>query len=153
ILDIAPLLPKEGLRLLHLPSVEHVAWSFDVNLLAPFVVAAIATTLRAMGDVSNAQRLNDKDWTRPEFRSLGAGVAANGLGSIVCGIAGTSGLNTYSASVGLSAATGITSRAVGYGIGVIFALLSFIPAAVVGIAALPAPVIGASMFFSSAFVF
>jgi len=47
----------------------------------------------------------------------------------------------------------VTSRAVGYGIGVAFALLSLVPAAVVGVAALPTSVIGASMFFSAAFVF
>jgi len=153
LLDVAPLLPQEGLSVLHAPSLDHIGWRFDINLLAPFAVAAIATTLRAMGDVSNAQRLNDKDWIRPGFRSLAGGVAANGLASMLCGVAGTSGLNTYSASVGLSGATGVTSRAVGYGIGFAFALLSFVPAAVVGVAALPPSVIGASMFFSAAFVF
>jgi xanthine permease XanP len=153
LLDIAPLLPADGLGILHLPSVEHISWHFDLTLLAPFAVIAVATTLRAMGDVSNAERLNDKEWVRPSFGPLAGGVAANGLASMLCGIAGTTGLNTYSAAVGLSGATGITSRVVGYGVGVAFALLSFVPAAVVGIAALPAPVIGASMFFSSAFVF
>jgi xanthine permease XanP len=153
LLDVSPLLPKEGLGILHVPSVEHIGWRFDVELLAPFAVAAIATTLRAMGDVSNAQRLNDQDWIRPGFRSLAGGVAANGLATTLCGMAGTSGLNTYSASVGMSGATGVTSRSVGYGIGIVFALLAFVPMAVVAVAALPAPVIGASMFFSSAFVF
>ena len=153
VLDLAPFLPNEGLSLLRLPDIEHVVWRFDVELLAPFAVASIATTLRAMGDVTNAQRLNDQDWIRPSFRSLAGGVAANGLASILGGMAGTSGLNTYSASVGLSGATGVTSRTVGYGIGIVFALLSFFPPAVVAVAALPGPVIGASMFFSSAFVF
>jgi xanthine permease XanP len=153
LLDIAPLLPENGLAILHLPSVEHISWHFDFTLLAPFAVVAVATTLRAMGDVANAERLNDNEWVRPRFGPLAGGVAANGLASILCGMAGTSGLNTYSAAIGLSGATGITSRVVGYGAGVVFLLLSFVPAAVVGIAALPAPVIGASMFFSSAFVF
>jgi NCS2 family nucleobase:cation symporter-2 len=153
LLDIAPLLPEDGLGILRLPSVEQISWHFDFTLLAPFAVVAVATTLRAMGDVANAERLNDKDWVRPRFGPLAGGVAANGLASILCGIAGTTGLNTYSAAVGLSGATGITSRVVGYGAGVAFALLSLVPAAAVGVAALPTPVIGASMFFSSAFVF
>lgn len=153
VLDFSPLMPDAGLHILHVPSVEHIAWNFDPTLLAPFAIVAVATTLRAMGDVSNAERLNDTDWIRPNFRMLAGGVAANGLASMLCGIAGTTGLNTYSTSVGLSGATGITSRAVGYGVGVAFALLSLVPAAAVGIAAEPAPVLGASMFFSSAFVF
>jgi xanthine permease XanP len=153
LLDIAPLLPKDGLSILHVPSVAHIGWHFDFTLLAPFAVVAVATTLRAMGDVANAERLNDNEWLRPKFGPLAGGVAANGLASILCGMAGTTGLNTYSAAVGLSGATGITSRVVGYGVGVVFVLLSFVPAAAVGIAALPASVIGASMFFSSAFVF
>jgi xanthine permease XanP len=153
LLDIAPLLPKDGLGILRLPSVEHISWHFDFTLLAPFAIVAVATTLRAMGDVANAERLNDKEWVRPRFGPLAGGVAANGLASILCGMAGTTGLNTYSAAIGLSGATGITSRVVGYGAGVVFLLLSLVPAAAVGIAALPASVIGASMFFSSAFVF
>jgi xanthine permease XanP len=153
VLDYSALMPKEGLSLLHVPSFGHIGWRFDVTLLAPFAVIAIATTLRAMGDVSNAERLNDKDWVRPGFRALAGGVSANGLASIFCGLAGTLGLNTCSGGVGLSGATGITSRSVGYAIGAIFVLLSFAPAAAIAIAALPAPVIGASMFFSSAFVF
>jgi len=153
LLDITPLLPEDGLGILRLPSVEYISWHFDFTLLAPFAVVAVATTLRAMGDIANAERLNDNEWVRPRFGPLAGGVAANGLASILCGIAGTTGLNTYSAAVGLSGATGITSRVVGYGAGVAFALLSLVPAAAVGFAALPAPVIGASMFFSSAFVF
>jgi xanthine permease XanP len=153
LLDIAQLLPEDGLDILHLPGIKHIGWHFDFTLLAPFAVVAVATTLRAMGDVANAERLNDKEWVRPRFGPLAGGVAANGLASILCGIAGTTGLNTYSAAVGVSGATGITSRVVGYGVGVAFALLSLVPAAAVGVAALPTPVIGASMFFSSAFVF
>src|SRR5262249_22780767 len=102
LLDMAPLLPKEGLSVWHVPTLEHIGWRFDFNLLAPFAVAAIATTLRAMGDLSNAQRLNDKDWIRPEFRSLAGGVAANGLASMLCGVAGPFRLNTLSALLLLS---------------------------------------------------
>src|SRR5262249_8601931 len=121
--------------------------------VAPFAIVAVATTLRAMGDLSNAERLNDKDWIRPNYRVLAGGVAANGLASMLCGIAGATGVNTYSGAGGLSRARRVSRRAGGYGVGVAFALLSLVPAAAVGIAAMPAPVISASMFFSSAFVF
>ena len=121
--------------------------------MAPFIVVAVATTLRAMGDISNAQRLNDPDWVRPGFRSMAGGVASNGIASAFCGLVGTTGVNSYSACVGLSGATGITSRVVGYACGSIFVLLAFVPAVAVAFATMPVPVMGAALFFSSAFVF
>jgi NCS2 family nucleobase:cation symporter-2 len=153
ILNLSEVLPKEGLKIFRIPGLAHLSWQFDVTLLAPFAVVAIATTLRAVGDVSNAQRLNDNDWLRPSFRSLAGGVAGNGLASLFCGLVGTTGINTFSSSVGLSGAMGVTSRRIGYVIGLIFAALSLVPATAVVFAAMPAPVMGASMFFTSAFVF
>ena len=153
VLDMSAAIPGEGLAMLHLPDFGHIGYQFDALVLAPFVVAALASTLRVMGDVTNAQRLNDKEWVRPEFRSLAGGAAGNGLGTVVCGLLGCLGSNSYSSCVGLSAATGITSRSVGYALGVGLIVLAFVPAAAVLFAAMPAPVMGASLFFTSAFVF
>ena len=153
ILDLSSIIQSEGLGIVRLPRFEHFDWTFDLNLLAPFAVAALATTLRTMGDISNTQRINDSDWVRPRFSSLAGGVAANGLATVFCGILGSSGVNSNSSSVGLSKATGITSRVVGFGTGICFALLSFFPAIAAAIAAMPTPVMGASLFFTSAFVF
>jgi NCS2 family nucleobase:cation symporter-2 len=153
VLDVSGVIPEGGLAILHVPDVANFGWRFDATLLAPFAVAALATTLRTMGDVSNAQRLNDKDWVRPSFGSLTGGVAANGLATLFSGLVGSSGLNSNSSSVGLSGAMGITSRSVGLATGIAFALLSIVPLAGVGFAAMPVPVMGASLFFTSAFVF
>lgn len=153
VLDLSAMIPVQGLSLWRLPDVGHIEYKFDALALAPFVVAAIGSTLRTMGDVTTVQRLNDKDWVRPEFRSISGGVTGNGVGSIVCGLLGCLGSNTYSSSIGLSAATGVTSRSVGYAIGVGFILLAFVPAAAVVFAAMPPPVMGAALFFTSAFVF
>ena len=90
ILDVTAAVPTQGLAILHVPSVSYISYRFNMLVLAPFVVAAFASTLRVMGDVTNCQRLNDKDWVRPNFVSLAGGVAANGLASIVCGLAGRS---------------------------------------------------------------
>ena len=151
-LDFSAAAPKEGLALLRMPGFQHITWQFDVQLLAPFLVGSIATTLAVVGAVSNAQRLNDLDWVRPNFRSLAGGVAGTGLASMISGMMGSSGFQSNSASIGLSGATGVTSRGVGHVIGLAFVLLSFVPAIAVVVAAMPIPVIGASLFFSSAFV-
>ena len=153
VLDFSSAIPSQGLSILRLPSVGYIGYHFNLFALAPFVVAAFASTLRVMGDVTNCQRLNDKDWVRPNFSSLAGGVAANGLATIVCGIAGSFGPNSYSSCIGLSAATGVTSRVVGFSVGLIFMVLALVPAVLVLFAAMPLPVMGAALFFTAAFVF
>jgi xanthine permease XanP len=153
ILEFSTVIPEGRLSILQLPKIANFGWRFDVTLLAPFAVTALATTLRTMGDVSNAQRISDMDWVRPSFTSLTGGVAANGLASLFAGVVGTSGVNSNSSSIGLSSAMGITSRSVGFATGIAFVILSMVPLAAIGFAAMPVPVMGASLFFTSAFVF
>jgi len=106
-----------------------------------------------MGNISTAQRINDDDWIRPDFRSLSGGLAGNGVAAVLCGLAGSLGINSYTSCIGVSTATGITSRSVAYAIGVVFAVLALVPSAAIVVATIPAPVIGAAMFFTAAFVF
>jgi NCS2 family nucleobase:cation symporter-2 len=153
ILDLSAALPAEGLDLVRPPSFRLMQLSFDPTLLAPFVVVALAGTLHLMGNISTAQRINDDDWVRPSFRSLSGGLAGNGIAAVFCGLVGSLGINSYTSCIGVSTATGITSRNVAYAIGVIFALLSVVPAAAVVVATIPAPVVGAALFFTAAFVF
>jgi xanthine permease XanP len=153
IFDLAGTIPEGGLSVVRLPRLQHMGWSFDPVLVAPFAVASLAATLRAMGDVSNAQRINDADWVRPNFGSLAGGVLANGVAVVFCGLVGSCGINTYSSSIGLSGATGVTSRSVGYAIGLGFCALAFVPPVAVALAAMPRPVMGAALFFTAAFVF
>jgi xanthine permease XanP len=153
IFDLARIVPEGGLSVVRLPRLSHVGWSFDAVLVAPFAVASLAATLRAMGDVSNAQRINDADWVRPNLGSLAGGVSANGVAVMFCGLVGSCGINTYSSSIGLSGATGVTSRSIGYAIGLGFCVLAFIPPLAVALAAMPLPVMGAALFFTAAFVF
>jgi NCS2 family nucleobase:cation symporter-2 len=145
--------PQEGLGLVRFPEIGNFGWSFDVSCLAPFAVAAIAATLRIMGDVSNAQRLDDAEWVRPNFGSLTGAVAANGVASAFCGLVGSPGINSYSACIGMAGATGIASRSVGYAAGATYAVLAFVPAAGAAFASMPVPVMGAVLFFVSAFIF
>jgi NCS2 family nucleobase:cation symporter-2 len=153
VFEASALAPQEGLGLLRFPEIQHLGWKFDIAIFVPFAVAAIAATLRIMGDVSNAQRLDDADWVRPSFGSLTGAVAANGVASAFCGLVGSPGINSYSTSIGLAGATGITSRSVGFAAGIAYAVLAFVPLAGAALVAMPAPVIGAVLFFVSAFIF
>jgi xanthine permease XanP len=153
ILDFSAANPSGGLPLLRFPNLYFLQWRFDASLIAPFAIVAIAGTLHLMGNISTAQRINDADWVRPNFMSLSGGQVGNGVASIISAMIGSLGINSYSSSIGLSVATGITSRSIAYIITVVFALLSLVPAAAVVFTTIPAPVIGAAMFFTAAFVF
>jgi xanthine permease XanP len=151
--DVSAKLPTASLFVLRVPQLDHALWQVDPLLIAPFAVAAIAGTLHLMGNVSTAQRISDRDWVRPDLRSLSGGLAGNGLATFFSGIVGSVGVNVYSGCVGLTSASGIASRAIGYAIGVILLLLALSPAAASAFTSVPDPVVGASLFFSSAFIF
>jgi len=153
ILDFFAIVPREGLPLLRFPSLHLLQWRFDASMLAPFAIIAIAGSLNLIANVSYAQRINDADWARPNFTSLRGGLGGNGIASVISAVIGGMGINSYGPSVGLSAASGITSRSLAYMIAIAFALLSMIPAAAALITTIPAPVVGGALFFTAAFVF
>ena len=153
ILDLSAAVPSEGLHLLRLPGLHILEWRFDATLLAPSAIVALAGTLHLIGNISTAQRINDKDWVRPNFGSLTRAYAGNGLASVICGLIGSLEVNSNSSSIGLSTATGVTSRSVAYVISIVFALLALMSPAAAVFATMPAPVIGAALFFTAAFVF
>jgi NCS2 family nucleobase:cation symporter-2 len=136
-----------------LPNVSHLGWSFDAGLIVPFAVAAIAASLRAMGDVTICQKTNDADWKRPDMASISGGALANGVGTLLGGMLGTVGSNTSTSNVGLAAATGITSRKVAYAVGAIYLLLAFLPMGATLFVIMPAAVVGATLVFAACLVF
>jgi len=153
ILNVSAAIPNSGLPLLRFPSLHLLQWRFDASLVAPFAIVAIAGTLNGIANFSTAQRINDAEWVRPSFTSLRGGLIGNGIALIIAAMIGSMGLNSYSSSIGLSAATGITSRSLAYVIAIAFGLLSLIPAAAALLTTIPAPVVGAALFFTAAFVF
>jgi xanthine permease XanP len=153
ILDFSDVIPSEGLPLLRFPSLQLLQWRFDASLIAPFAVVAIAGILNLIANIPYAQRINDADWTRPDLTSLRGGLVGNGIATVISAVIGSMGINSYGPSIGLSAATGITSRSLAYIIAIAFALLSLIPAAAALITTIPAPVVGAALFFTAAFLF
>ena len=135
------------------PGLAVHGWSWDASLAIAFGVAALSNCVRAIGDVTICQKINDADWVRPDMRSISGGALASGLTNVLGGALGGHGVSTYTSSVGLAAATGVTSRHVGYAIGGIFVVLAFMPKASAVFLIMPAPVIGAATLFTSAIIF
>jgi NCS2 family nucleobase:cation symporter-2 len=126
--------------------------TFRAELIIPFAITGLACCLRAMGDITNAQRINDQDWVRPDMTSLRNGVTADGAATILSAALGGLGGNTFSASVGMASATGVASRVVGIWMAAILLVLSMFPAVAWVLVATPRPVLGATLIFSSCFI-
>jgi NCS2 family nucleobase:cation symporter-2 len=123
-----------------------------LDLLIPFFAAALTCALRGMGDISVAQKINDRDWIRPNMTSIQNGIAANGFSTILAGLAGGLGGNTQSSGIGMSNAAGVTSRWVAYWLGGMLIVCSFVPVVSGILVALPRAVIGAVFIFTSCFI-
>lgn len=135
-----------------LPGFGHLGWGFDASLVLPFAIAAIAATLKVIGNVTTCQKANDAEWVRADMRSISRGVAGDGLGSVVAGALGAHGLNSSTGAVGLASATGVTSRRVAYSVAAILLVLAFVPKLGLLFYLMPRPVAGAALVFSSTFI-
>lgn len=138
--------------ILALPEVSHLGWSFDIALMVPFVISAVAATLKAMAVVSFCQKINDSEWIRPDLNNVRGGVAADGLGTFVAGALGTFGVNASPSCVALSAATGVTARTVAYVIAAMLAVAAFLPGVAMTLAIMPKPVVAAALMFTACFL-
>ena len=135
-----------------LPDFGHLSWSFDVSMVVPFAIAAVAAAMKAVGTIAVCQRMSDADWVRPDMRSITRGVVADGASTALAGMTGALGTNTSTPAVGLAAATGMASRKVAYAVGAIFLLLGLFPKLTALLAVMPRPVVVASLLFAVTFV-
>ncbi len=147
--DIAKI--KE-LQFFAFPYIKHLSWKFDFNLAIPFIVAALCSTLKTVGDLATCQKINDTDWKRPEMKSISRGIMVDGLGGVLPGLIGGFGQSTSSSNIGLSIATGATSRKIAYFAGGIFIALAFLPRLAEIFIIMPKPVIGATLIFVVSFM-
>lgn len=152
------ILTKENLQLFvrsplfSFPSIDHYGMSFQWALLVPFLVATVSSALKTMGDLTTCQRINDADWKRPDMQSISRGILACAAGNFISGVSGALGQSVSSSNVGLSIATGATSRRIAYVTGGLLVLLAFFPMPAAIFAIMPTPVMGASLIFSASFM-
>ena len=139
-------------ELIDLPSLSHLGWSFDAALALPFVVAAVAATLKVMGNVTTSQKANDAEWVRADMNKVSRGVLADGLGTVVAGAIGACGLNSSPTVVGLASASGVLSRQVAYPVAAILVVLAFLPKIGALFYLMPRTVAAAALIFSSTFI-
>lgn len=109
-------------------------------LLPGFIFVTLIGAIETVGDSVAIQRIS---WRRPravDFRSVQGAVAADGVGNLLSGCAGTIPNTTYSTSVSVTELTGVGTRTVGIAAGIVFLILACFPKALAAILAIPSPV-------------
>jgi NCS2 family nucleobase:cation symporter-2 len=123
-----------------------------VTLLVPFLVAALSSTAKTVGDLTTCQRINDAHWDGPEMHAIQRGTMADALSVVSAGLVGGLGQSTSSSNVGLAVATGITSRRIAFWAGGLFAALGLVPMLAMTVVVMPKPVRGATLVFVACFM-
>jgi len=138
--------------ILALPNLAPFGLAFDASIALPFVVTALASAIGAIGDATNAQKINNEAWIRPDMLSIRGATIGVGLGMIVMGLLGSSTLATSSAAVGLTRATGNASRYVALAMSAALAVAALSPLVVTAITTIPTTVIGATWLLLGGFI-
>ena len=141
--------------------IPELAWpGFDLEfgavfwkLLPAFVFVTLVGAMETIGDATAIQGVS---WRQPravDFRAVQGAVAADGMGNLLSGLAGTVPNTTYSSSVAVTELTGVAARSVGVAIGCVFIVLAFLPKALAVILAIPAAVVAAFLAVILAMLF
>ena len=126
--------------------------SFDWSLLPAFAIVSICGALKSFGNLVMCEKVNDEGWTRPDIGRIGGGLVADGIAVTISGLLGGVASDTSASNVGLSSATGATSRWIGVAAGALFVLLGFSPKLAAVLSVMPAPVAGAMLIFVVCFM-
>ncbi|MCY3822121.1 MAG: hypothetical protein OXH52_22655 [Gammaproteobacteria bacterium] len=122
-------------------------------LLPAFVFVTLVGAIETVGDAIAIQHVSRRRPRAVDFRAVQGAVAADGLGNLLSGLAGTVPNTTYSTSVSVTELTGVGARRVGIAVGAIFIALAFLPKALAIVLAIPGPVAAAYVTVLMAMLF
>jgi len=138
--------------LIWFPFTRHPGWDFSFTLALPVAIAVLCSSIKSIGDLTTCQKINDPDWKRPDMHNIQKGILADGLGCFSAGLLGGFGQSTSSTNIGLTIATGATSRYIAFFTGGVLFVLALCPKLAAIFAIMPAPVIGATLIFALGFM-
>jgi NCS2 family nucleobase:cation symporter-2 len=138
--------------MISLPRKVDTGWFFNLAFLPAFLIASLASTLKSVGDLTLCQKINDADWKRTDMQSVSGGIFAGAIGTGLSGLLGGIGQSTFSSNVGLSLASGATSRFIAVPCGTLMIALAFLPKLAAFFAVMPDPVMGAILVYVACYM-
>ncbi|MGH6735550.1 MAG: uracil-xanthine permease family protein [Methyloceanibacter sp.] len=152
IVDAAALTSIGAARWIALPNPSFLSYSFEASLIPVFLAAGFAATLRTIGVVTTCQKINDAEWKRPDLDNIEKGVLGDAVGAVAAGLLGCLGTSSAPSLVGVSSATGATSRAIAFAAASLLAVFAFLPKVAAAVTALPSEIAGAVLIFTASFM-
>jgi len=135
-----------------IPHIAWAGWSWSAEMAIPFLIAGVCSLLGTLGNLTACQKSNTINWYRPDMKILSKGVLVEAISNITGGVLGGAGQGSSAVSVGMSIATGVTSRRIGLAVGACCIALSFFPWIASLYAILPRPVLDASLVMGVSFI-
>lgn len=126
--------------------------SFVWGATLPILLVIIISAVNKVGAGVVMDKMNDKHWVRPDLPMIGRLLYGQGLMHILSAFTGTLPTNFSSANVGLTHATGVASRRVGVGAGVMLLIVAFLPQIIEFFILLPQAVVGAILIYTAAYM-
>jgi NCS2 family nucleobase:cation symporter-2/xanthine permease XanP len=123
---------------------------FSLEMMLPFGMAYFLTAIETYGDLHAIAHVNGEE--QPEPKRVSGGLAADALGSLIAGAAGTMANTTFSGNVAIAGMSGVKSPKCVYVAACVIAALSFLPKLSSLVAAMPSAVLGASMLVACVFL-
>lgn len=125
---------------------------FDWSLAPVFIIVSICGALKSYGNLVLCEKVNDDAWSEPDMPRIGRGLMADGVCVTLSGVLGGLPSDTSASNVTFSAASGATSRYIGFAAGGLFAALGFSPKLSAVLSIMPASVSGAIVVFVVCFM-
>ena len=122
-------------------------------LIPAFGFVTLIGAVETIGDAIAIQRVSWRKPRAPDFQAVQGAVAADGVGNLLSGLAGTVPNTTYSSTVAITEITGVAARSVGVCIGLVFLAAAFLPKVAAALLAIPNPVVGAYLMVLLAVLF
>jgi len=126
--------------------------TFKWSLVPIFAIVSITGALKSFGNLIMCEKINDTEWTQPDTKRIGNGLVADACCVTVSGLLGGMASDTSASNVAFSAASGATSRYIGYMAGALFILFGFFPKITGILSLMPMPVMGAILIFVTCFM-
>lgn len=140
-------------QLLSFPSLSYWGLSFSWNLLPLFLICGIAAGLRSFGSLMTASQINFPDQLKADNDVLKKGVFSDGLSVVLSGSIGAYGVGISPSAVGVTKASGATSRVIAYAIGGFCILFSLSPKISAFWMCIPASVVSGGLLVTSCIMF
>lgn len=122
-----------------LPNILHYGVDFNIKYVISFIPAYLVTVIETVGCL---KAIGQVSGLKDEENKIGAGVLADGVGSMLAGALGTFPNTTFSQNVGLIPLTKVASRYVVIMAGILLVILGLFPKFASLINIMPQPVLG-----------